>query len=130
MSSVDCPYCEKEVDMSEGEYNDQNEVYEIECEHCGKYFQCTVEYYPTYTANKADCLNGSPHDLKRATRFPHLIWGMALWRCTMCDMGEERLGDESDIEKAHKSCSAEHDCPHCPLECRYRKAEKEKEKIK
>ena len=126
MSDLECPYCESEVQVPE-DCHDQSDTYETECPSCNKYFQFTVEYWPTYSSKKADCLNGAEHDYHRSTRIPHIIRGQVSWRCTMCDDQQQREADQSDLDKHAQYCSATHDCPYCPLTCNYRKAEREQE---
>ena len=75
MSKVECPYCEKEheVDMCDGGDWSQDARREEECPHCEKSFIATVEWNPTFWAEKADCLNGGEHNLKEEGAFPDQI---------------------------------------------------------
>jgi hypothetical protein len=75
-----CPYCETGMDDPDECY-EQDVTYEHECPHCEKNFVFTVEYTRTYSADKADCLNGAEHDYKKTATFPEEF---AVMRCKMC----------------------------------------------
>jgi transcription elongation factor Elf1 len=61
MSELECPYCGTYQEASCDNYN-TGELYEHECEGCGKNFTYEIEYEPVYSEYKADCLNGGEHD--------------------------------------------------------------------
>ena len=86
MSDVDCPYCGKglEICHDDGFGYDEDVRHEYECGHCGKNFVFTTSISFWYAAEKADCLNGQPHNLKPASSakysgFPDHV------RCEDCD---------------------------------------------
>lgn len=90
---LECPYCEEwnEVchDDCGGYVEDQN--HEMQCAHCEKHFVFTTAISFDYYPEKADCLNGSPHNFRD--------W-MRLWEhdgdvteergCKDCDHRERR----------------------------------------
>jgi DNA-directed RNA polymerase subunit RPC12/RpoP len=79
---LECPYCEKEVEPDD-EAHEPNVDIEMECPHCEKMFIYQIEYFPSYSAHKAPCLNGGEHDYRR-------VWGLpaeyyeTLRRCYDC----------------------------------------------
>lgn len=46
---VDCPYCGAENEMFD--YQENGSTFDHECEECGKAFEVTVEYNPTFSAD-------------------------------------------------------------------------------
>jgi hypothetical protein len=60
MNTVECPYCEVEnhVESCDCSHDGPNQM---ECEKCEKNFVFYAEISVDYNAQKADCLNGSPH---------------------------------------------------------------------
>lgn len=50
-NSVYCPYCEEEIHISYDDY-EGSESFDMECSHCGEEFEVTVEYEPSFSANK------------------------------------------------------------------------------
>lgn len=80
MSSLECPYCEKEIDDPDDMY-DPCKNYELECPHCEKSFVFEVEYERYYSASKADCLNGAEHKYSITKTYPKRY---AKMRCEMC----------------------------------------------
>lgn len=83
MNDINCPYCNKpqDVDRSEGYGTDENTVYQKQCEGCDKYFTFSVGIIFVYHEEKADCLNGSPHNWEPTITIPKKYTQM---RCTMC----------------------------------------------
>lgn len=63
---VECPYCGKwnEVCHDDGFGYDEGVAHEMECEHCEKSFVFHTSIHFYYSAGKADCLNGAPHDFR------------------------------------------------------------------
>lgn len=81
--SLECPYCEKEIEDPD-DCHDPNENYEWECPHCEKNFVFSIEYDPSYSSHKADCLNGGEHKLRPICGAPK--WYFAgNYRCQDCD---------------------------------------------
>lgn len=69
---IECPYCGQEFDIcrDDGHGCEEDEIYEEECPFCEKTFVFDVYISYSYTAHKADCLNGSEHDLQQAHVHP------------------------------------------------------------
>ncbi|KKL17671.1 hypothetical protein LCGC14_2483230 [marine sediment metagenome] len=88
MSYFICPYCDEELEEPE-ECNDTMENYEWECEHCAKNFIFTVEYDRMYTEQKADCLNGKPHEWESVMGLPKEAFKDS-YQCIMCGKRERR----------------------------------------
>ena len=92
---LECPYCEKELDVNhdDGFGYDENMKHEMECDHCGKrfVFQTSISYY--YESEKADCLNDGKHDYVLSKTYPIEFSTMV---CTMCDK-ERDLTEEERI---------------------------------
>ena len=82
---VECPYCGVDTAIY-CEEPDQDSQHESECSKCGKSFVYTVSISVTYRSEKADCLNGSPHNFEQTHTAPYCASRM---RCTMC--GAEKL---------------------------------------
>jgi len=63
---LECPYCDEGNDVchDDGQGYDEGKAHEMECDHCGKsfVFHTAISYY--YTPERADCLNGSPHNFR------------------------------------------------------------------
>jgi len=76
-----CPYCETDIDDPDDCYAPET-TYEHQCPACEKHFVFTVDYIRDYSAAKAECLNGAPHDYKETTTFPRQYTRL---RCSMCD---------------------------------------------
>lgn len=66
MEDLECPYCGHEQDVchDDGFGFEEDVAHEVECHECEKnyVFHTSISY--SYSASKADCLNGSPHNLK------------------------------------------------------------------
>ena len=83
MKDIKCPYCEHEFDIckDDGFGYDESETFHQACPSCEKMFVFTSrlswEYYP----EKADCLNGAPHDMQRTKTYPPQY---ARMRCKAC----------------------------------------------
>lgn len=87
MTELICPYCDETCEPSP-DSNEPNVTYEHECEHCGKNFVYTLEYYAHYSESRADCLNGSEHDWQDIKGWPpeHFTGKQ---RCSNCDKRRE-----------------------------------------
>lgn len=72
MYDIECPYCnaELEVNHDDGFGYDEDVDYEMQCSKCDKYFTFTTSIHYYYHPKKADCLNGSEHNLEPVTHFP------------------------------------------------------------
>jgi hypothetical protein len=69
---IECPYCGEgmEICNDDGHGTDESETYEEECPHCEKSFSFTAYISFSYTARKADCLNGADHDWRKGACAP------------------------------------------------------------
>lgn len=67
MDTVECPYCEGDVEIchDDGAYYNDGESNPIECEHCEKKFMVNQEISWIFTGEKAECLNTGEHDWKK-----------------------------------------------------------------
>ena len=84
MSDVNCPYCDAEIEINhdDGYGYAEDVAHQQECGKCGKTFvyNTSISFY--YEAEKADCLNGQPHDYQPTHTCPKEYTRM---RCSMCD---------------------------------------------
>lgn len=96
MSDLECPYChaEQEVCHDDGQGYAEDEAHEMECSECGKNFifrtVISIDHFPA----KADCLNGSPHDLNEWSRLWRDHGGgkeLQIRRCSVCGFAERRV---------------------------------------
>lgn len=94
--SIECPYCGSELDDPE-DCHETNKTYQHQCEHCEKYFVFILDYTVNYYPDKADCLNGSGHDLQRIHGWPRIFFA-GKRRCSMCDEEMDICPDEQDIK--------------------------------
>ena len=83
MGTLECPYCEKELNDPDDCYK-EDETYEERCRHCDKQFVFTLSYSVSYHSYKADCLNEADHDWKPITGYPEEYFKNRR-RCSMCD---------------------------------------------
>ena len=93
---MQCPYCgaDQEVCHDDGQGCEEGVKHQHECSACEKTFVFTTAISFDYEPEKADCLNGSPHDYQRTCTFPRRFTKM---RCSAC--GEEReLNDDEKKE--------------------------------
>ena len=90
MSDVNCPYCDKEIEIcnDDGFGLDESKTHQYECPHCEKYFVFTASICVSYEAGKADCLNDGQHHYKMTRHYPIRYRRM---RCTVC-------GDEKSMQ--------------------------------
>jgi hypothetical protein len=75
-----CPYCDTKIDDPDDCYETERN-YEHECPSCEKSFVFEVEYIRYYSAKKADCLNGIPHEYQMTKTYPKRYAKMC---CSMC----------------------------------------------
>ena len=96
MSDIECPYCqhEQEVNHDDGFGYEENELHEVQCHECNKYFVFTTYISYSYTSYKADCLNGANHNLYKVTHYPP-IWPDWV-RCKDCEY--EKRGEYKELE--------------------------------
>ena len=98
MRKIECPYCEEDCDH-DPEQNEEDVTYEMECPYCENTFVFTVNYYPSFSAEKAPCLNGEPHKWNKIAGCPEEYFKNKR-RCEHCDKeitvggSKEGKGDE------------------------------------
>lgn len=85
---VECPYCGKwnEIQHDDGHGLSEDEAHEEMCGECEKYFVFYTCISFSYSAQKADCLNGSEHDWRPTFIFPK-YWPNAR-HCLACSKRE------------------------------------------
>jgi hypothetical protein len=93
MKDLECPYCEKELDINhdEGFGYEEGVKHQMECDRCGKSFVFTTSISFHYESEKADCLNDGKHDYRLTHTAPKELSKM---RCTMCDYKRELTDEE------------------------------------
>lgn len=92
MNDMECPYCGAGVTIEHSDYDiEDGSSHETECRECGKAFVFTVRISVNYTPQKADCLNGSPHNYRFSICAPAEYSTM---QCTMC--GDRRALTEDE----------------------------------
>jgi len=64
MSDLFCPYCDAGLDVchDDGFGYEEGEAHEMYCDECDKIFVFYTHISFDYHPQKADCLNGSPHN--------------------------------------------------------------------
>lgn len=90
---IECPYCDYAQDINHDDVfgYEEDVLHQMTCENCDKEFVFTTSISFHYSAEKADCLNGSDHTWKPQTVFPKRYTKMY---CTQCD--EERQPTEEE----------------------------------
>ena len=83
----ECPYCGEEIEYN-GDGCDSGEQLEEECPKCEKIFMLSVEYYPSYSTEKAPCLNDGKHNWEQLVGVPKEYFEKRE-RCNICN--KERI---------------------------------------
>ena len=83
MSGMQCPYCDANQEAPHGDDSLAEDLrHEHECSECEKTFVYRTQVSYRFITSKADCLNGSPHQLEflngRTVEYSGL-------RCKHCD---------------------------------------------
>jgi hypothetical protein len=101
MNDIKCPYCgeEQEVCHDDGFGYEEDRRHEMQCHKCEKYFVFTTHISFYYFPEKADCLNGDPHDLKETSTYPRRHTKMA---CKNCDHIEPLPKDHPFLQEQGK----------------------------
>lgn len=99
MSYLECPYCEHDCGDYFDDCHESNVEYEHECEECGKNFIFTIEYDPTFSGFKADCLNGGEHEYEPICGVPKEAFENR-YRCKNCSK-EIRKESSDNSEKGN-----------------------------
>ncbi len=92
---LECPYCGHAQDVNHDDGMGYDECFnEMQCSKCEKNFTFSTSVSYHYEAEKADCLNDSPHNYELTNTHPK-PWSKM--ECSIC--GERR--DLTDEEKVH-----------------------------
>ena len=93
MKDMECPYCGADQDVchDDGAGYSEDQRHEQNCWNCDKTFVFSTFISFSYTPHKADCLNGSPHNLKMSSTFPK---EHAMMRCRDCDFERQPTPEE------------------------------------
>ena len=84
MSDLYCPYCDENLGDYVDDCHEQDTEYEHECPECKKNFIFTICYHPSFSSEKADCLNGAEHEYEPIAGIPEEFFKNK-YRCKMCD---------------------------------------------
>lgn len=100
MSDLYCPYCDDNLGNHVDDCHEPDEEYEHQCPKCEKNFIFTIDYYPSFSSNKADCLNGGEHDYRVITGFPREYF-INKRRCHMCskEITVTAIGNFIELER-------------------------------
>lgn len=81
---MNCPYCGEgqDVDHDDGAGYEESVRHEHTCRECEKTFVFTTSISYHYEPEKADCLNGSEHNLEMSKTYPRRYSQML---CQDCD---------------------------------------------
>lgn len=84
-SDIECPYCGADQDVchDDGYGYAEDRKHSQQCYKCEKEFVYTTSISFYYEAEKADCLNGAPHTLKKVDSYPPVFPDWV--RCSVCD---------------------------------------------
>jgi hypothetical protein len=93
MADMQCPYCEADQKVCHDDWHGYSEgvKHEHMCRACGKYFVFETFISFDYEPSKADCLNGSDHDLKMSRTWPREA---ARMRCQHCEYERKPTPEE------------------------------------
>jgi hypothetical protein len=93
LNDVQCPYCgaDNEICHDDGRGYDEGVLHQQECRRCEKTFVFETEICFSYTARKADCLNGAEHNWKETKTIPHCFRRL---ECVYCGAEKEIQGIE------------------------------------
>lgn len=92
-SDLECPYCGNEQDVcnDDGHGIDESETHQEQCLSCLRHFVFYSSHSISYTASKADCLNGKPHKFRKLMVLHYPDWV----KCKDC--GHEERGRYCDL---------------------------------
>ena len=89
MDDLNCPYCNAGQDVchDDGFGYEEGVRHEMQCSECEKYFVFNTSIIFLYEPERADCLNGKPHEMEKVRSSALDIWPD--WkRCKHCDYEE------------------------------------------
>lgn len=97
MHEIECPYCgaNQRANIDDVDLSNEDELHAHECKECEKIFSFRAEISINLHAQKSDCLNGSPHNLRFSKSYPNSIFSKIT--CGCCDF--ERKATAEEIEK-------------------------------
>lgn len=93
MKDINCPYCDhpQDINHDDGFGYTEDEMHEMQCDECDKYFVFTTSIHFYYEPFKADCLNGSEHKYVAQICYPREFTKMV---CEMCDIKRNPTEEE------------------------------------
>ena len=93
MNTVECPYCDADVEINhdDGFGYEEDVNHEIDCDCCGKTFIFQTGIIYVFTSAKADCLNDDNHKWKKSRTSPSAFTKM---HCETCDAVRELTDSE------------------------------------
>lgn len=83
-NDVECPYCGagQEINHDDGHGYEEDRLHQQECRDCEKTFTFYTSIHYSYSASKADCLNGGEHKYKQTKTYPVRFQRL---RCSECE---------------------------------------------
>ncbi len=83
-NDLECPYCGEwqEANHDDGHGLGEDTLWQETCRSCGKDFTFWTTILFSYDTQKADCLNGSPHNFQWTNTYPQEY---AKMQCTICE---------------------------------------------
>lgn len=87
MSDINCPYCHHPHDAN-SENNEQETLYEVECEECDKIFGYSFTLYKIYKERELPCANGKKHKWEKIIGAPKEFYENK-YRCSFCEKEKE-----------------------------------------
>ena len=97
-ADLECPYCGADNDVchDDGQGYEEGVAHEMDCCECGKNFVFYTAISYDYSPQKADCLNGSPHNFGEWCKLWECDDGGELQyrECKDCEHREERVVKE------------------------------------
>jgi endogenous inhibitor of DNA gyrase (YacG/DUF329 family) len=93
MYEVECPYCEKnvEIDTDYERIFEEDVLNDMECPECEKNFVFCTNITFSFNARKADCLNDGEHKYEKTYTIPEEFSRM---ECSMCNHIREMTEEE------------------------------------
>jgi len=93
MKDINCPYCNhaQDIDRDNDGWHKEDGLHEQFCGNCEKYFTFTTYLSFSFTAYKADCLNGAEHEYTPNHTIPKEFTKM---QCSMCEDCRELIESE------------------------------------
>ena len=99
---VECPYCEEITKFDDSDMYEQDENYEIECNHCEKIFQASLSYLKCFHPISTECLNTGEHTYKQIVGCPS-IYFRGKYRCSQCSLEMTKEDEVATKEEIRES---------------------------